>query len=57
MQLLDVTGKMVMVVMSDELGAGVFEKKINTSSLSQGNYTLKATVNGTLVSRKINIVK
>jgi hypothetical protein len=54
--LFDITGKLVENIYNDEKSMGVISKQFNTTSLSNGLYTIRFNVNGKIVNRKLNVV-
>jgi hypothetical protein len=50
---LDITGKKVMVVMNEKAYSGVISKQFSTASLPNGNYIVQVTANGNVTSEKI----
>ncbi len=57
LQIVDITGKLVMEISTEDRNSGIFEKQIEVSSLTNGNYFLKAVVDGKPAYSKINIAR
>ena len=57
LQLTDVSGKIVKDIFNDEISAGIFEMKVDISSLAIGTYMIKAAMNNRTTFSKVNIAK
>jgi len=54
--ILDLTGRVVMPVTKEKTQAGTTSKTIQTGNLAKGNYIIRLNVNGMVSQQKINIV-
>ncbi|MEY3237709.1 MAG: hypothetical protein RI883_1810 [Bacteroidota bacterium] len=52
----DLLGKTVVSSNTESLDKGIIERKVNTTSLANGNYLLKISLNGIIETRKISII-
>lgn len=58
MELIDITGKVVVKLVDENVQSGVVTKTINTSNIATGNYTLRmSTNNGLFSTQKLSIVR
>jgi hypothetical protein len=56
-QIVDLTGKLLLTVANEKVKEGDFTKTVNISSLSNGLYVVKVTINGNTSSSKLTIAK
>lgn len=53
----DMFGKKVTVLMNENITAGTFKKSFNIATLPAGNYVVKLTANGNSANHKLNITR
>ena len=54
-EVLDITGKQVAVVLNEKLNAGTNSKKFNTTTLPNGNYLMRLNANGQTITHLLSI--
>jgi hypothetical protein len=55
-EVLDLDGRQVAVILHEEQPAGAVSRQFNTSGIAAGNYILRAVANGKASQQKISIV-
>ncbi|MEO8149145.1 MAG: T9SS type A sorting domain-containing protein [Bacteroidia bacterium] len=55
-EIIDITGKQVAVIMDEKQIKGAVNKQFNTANLSNGNYLVRLNINGKTTTQKLNIV-
>lgn len=53
----DITGRVVLKALDETVEAGSFNKTINTSDLAVGNYVVRINANGSITQQKLSIVR
>ncbi|MBA3664567.1 MAG: T9SS type A sorting domain-containing protein [Bacteroidetes bacterium] len=56
-EILDITGKMISIVINEKAPSGQYTRMLSLQALPVGNYTVKFTANDFTATRKLNIVK
>lgn len=54
---LDITGRVVLKAVDEHIEAGSYTKTVNTSDLTVGNYVIRINANGSLSHQKLSIVR
>lgn len=55
--ILDLTGRIVLKMLDEKVSTGNFNKAFNTTSLAEGNYIVRITAGESISKQKINVVR